>query len=174
MTRTARLLAGLLVAAPAWAMEVDTRYSDGVDFSRYRTFSWEAQPERPPGHPLAPSSPLGGRITGAVEKELAAKGLRKATAGEDVDLEVGYNGFLEDLLDAASVHVELADGVSWVGTAGVASRSASKGTLILRLVDGETGEPVWSGWATEVARTPEKLTAKAETAVRKILARFPP
>ncbi len=164
----------LLSSTPVWAMKVYAERDRGVDFASYRSFVWEPQPERPPDHPLAPGSPLGARIIRAVEKELAEKGIRAAGPGERADFRIAYGAMLEDELDAESVYVQLGEGVAWVDTAGVPARSYSRGTLILHLLAPEGGGIVWRGWAVDVAKTPQKLADKVETAVRRILAQFPP
>lgn len=162
-----------LLATPVWAMKVTVEHEPGVDFSRYSTYEFHPQPERPADHPLAPGSPLGARIMAAVERQLAARGFRKVE-GDRPDFRVLYYGVLQDHLDIEGVHYQLGDHVEFMGPVDQASRSYSQGILVLHVRDAGSDEVVWKGWATDVARTPEKLREKVEKAVKKILNQFPP
>jgi hypothetical protein len=67
----------------AYAQKVNTDWNHETNFSNYKTYAWLESK-----HP-APSSLTNRRIIENIEKQLAAKGLRKAT--NNPDLFVAYN-----------------------------------------------------------------------------------
>jgi len=68
----------------------------------------------------------------------------------------------------------VAPGVKWIGDPQAHSmRSYREGTLVFEVVDTANDEMVWSGWVTELARTFEKLRAKAGKATRRVFTHFP-
>jgi hypothetical protein len=167
-----------VLAVPAGAMEVKAEHPAGIDYSRYRTFTWDAQDGRAADHPLSPGQPMGDRVRMAIESELRGLGLVLADAGE-ADLQVAYLGMLEDYLDIQSKRYKLGGPVVYETMADVPSRAMTptaykKGTVIIIFVDSATDRSVWKGWATDVAKSPEKLRAKVEKAIAKILRQYPP
>lgn len=174
-TRARAVLAALLLSLAAGgvaAIDVEHAAKEGVDFDAYKTWGWKDRP----GEELA----LGGdpdlerRILEAAEKTLAANGLERAPAGA-ADLWLTVTGFAEDELQIEGVRLEITRHVAWVGDHDSHSvRSHQRGTLVIELLDSASGQIVWSGWASGVAKTPERLRKKAVQATTRILRHFPP
>jgi Domain of unknown function (DUF4136) len=166
--------AALAVAAPVWAVQVQTAHPPGVDYTRYQTYRWAERPDLAPNHPLAEGSPLDRLIRTAGDRALAAAGYKVAESGAP-DLRISYVGYVTDKLVIEGVHKELADGVAWIGDPQAHSQiSYQEGTLVIEIRDAKSDELVWSGWASDVANSPERLRKKAEKAAFKILKNFPP
>jgi hypothetical protein len=163
-----------VLAAPSAALEIETSHRPEVDYGALRTYAWEYRADLGPNHPLAEGSPLDVLIRQAGDRALEAAGFEKA-ADEDPDFRVSYVGFVIDKYQVEGTRREIAEGVAWIGDPGSHSQLAyQEGTLVIEIrVDGED-DVAWSGWARDVARTPDRLRRKAEKAALKILQHFPP
>lgn len=165
------LCVSLCLPLPATAMEVKVEYDSATDFSTYKTFAWKPQPEREPTHPLAPGSPLDRQIREAVDEQLLAEGFAREESGEP-DFHMFYFARVDSKAQEWGVEIELAPRVKW--GEGREVTPYSEGTLILYVLDGDTGEVVWRGWAVGKAKAPPKLRKKIRPAVQRILHHFPP
>ena len=171
---TVGLAIGLMVAVIASAQDVDIRAKDGVNFAQFATYAWAPHLDVEADHPVADGSPLDLTIKRAADKELERKGYERVNQDASPDLLINYVGFGTDITSIEGVTKEVAPGVKWIGDPYAHStRSYREGTLVFEVVDTATEEMVWSGWVTELARTFEKLRAKAEKATRKVFTHFP-
>ena len=164
----------LVAAVGAWAQDVDIRAKDGVDFSKYSTYAWAPHLDVEGDHPVADGSPLDLKIKKSADSELKRKGYERVEQDASPDLMINYVGFGTDVTSVEGVTKQVAPGVKWIGDPNAHSmRSYREGTLVFEVVDTATEEMVWSGWVTELARTFEKLRAKAEKATRRVFTHFP-
>jgi hypothetical protein len=164
----------LMVAVNGAAQDVDIRAKDGVSFSKYATYAWAPHLDVEGDHPVADGSALDLTIKKAADAELKRKGYERVEREESPDLMINYVGFGTDMTDIEGITKELAPGVKWIGDPQAHSmRSYREGTLVFEVVDTATEEMVWSGWVTELARTFEKLRAKASKATRRVFTHFP-
>jgi len=164
----------LLAAAAVSAQKVDIRAKDGVNFSQYSTYAWAPHLDVEANHPLADGSSLDLKIKKAADSELKRKGYERVDREASPDLMINYVGFGTDVTSIEGITKEVATGVKWIGDPQAHSmRSYRQGTLVFEVVDAETEEMVWSGWVNEMARTFEKLRAKAEKATRRVFSHFP-
>jgi hypothetical protein len=68
----------LFLSAASFAQQVKTDYDRSVDFTQYKTYSWQK---------VATKDPLWeGRIKSAVDQALTAKGLKEVPSGGDLSL----------------------------------------------------------------------------------------
>ena len=164
----------LMVAVNVAAQDVDIRAKDGVSFSKYATYAWAPHLDVEGDHPVADGSALDVTIKKAADAELKRKGYERVEREQSPDLMINYVGFGTDMTDIEGITKELAPGVKWIGDPQAHSmRSYREGTLVFEVVDTATEEMVWSGWVTELARTFEKLRAKASKATRRVFTHFP-
>lgn len=168
MNRIAGLIASvLLLTLPLSAREIGARYHPGIDVSSARTYAWMEMPELEEGHPLAVGSSLDLKIRGAVEEQLAAAGLRPAGEAEP-DLWVIYYAGLDNRLQIANLDYHVGDWLDFQSEFGDRNRRIrqyEKATLFVDLVDAESEELAWCGWATSAAPTVKDLQRKAEKRV---------
>jgi hypothetical protein len=146
----------LLLTSSLQAVE----YDHAVDFSQYRTWSWQA------GVPVPPEPVPDRRIREAVARELAARGLAKVE--RDPALLVRYHA-------ARSTRIELLplDSGSAAPLTGV--RYVETGSLVVDLLDAVSGRVVWRGHATGALRYgPKEIAAQIDAAVAELMSRFPP
>lgn len=164
-----------LMAAVAFsAQDVDIRAKEGVSFSGFATYAWAPHLDVEGDSPVADGSPLDSKIKKAADSELKRKGYKRVDREASPDLMINYVGFGTDVTSIEGITKEVAPGVKWIGDPQAHSmRSYREGTLVFEVVDTATDEMVWSGWVSEMARTFEKLRAKAEKATRRVFTHFP-
>jgi len=134
--RTVLVLMALFVAGSLLAREVAVDYDATVDFSKYKTFAWKVAAQ-------APNPSTHQRIVGAVEKELAAKGLKKVE--KDPDLWVSYSVVVKK--EATSTDWDY--GKFKFSGRDVTYEKLARGTLVVDLIDGKGANLLWRGEATE-------------------------
>jgi hypothetical protein len=146
----------LLLTSSVQAVE----YDHGVDFSRYKTWSWQ------PGVPVPPEPVPDRRIRAALARELSARGL--SSVDSDATLLVRYHA-------ARSTRIELLPLDSGSKEPPTGIRYAETGSLVVELLDAASGRVVWRGHAAGVLRYgPKEVTALIDAAVAELLAGFPP
>lgn len=166
------LTAIVLLAAPfaARAQEVKVAYDPGVDFNKFKTYSWVK------GRP-ASSPQMHKLIVDEIDRQLQSKGLRKVEAG--ADLNVAYYASLDENINTGAVaYMKDSDWRKWgdhepvYGPKMVAMPIAR---MVLDLVDAADGKLVWRGRAKD-AYTPNQARGKkrANKAMEKLFADFPP
>ena len=146
----------LLLTSSIQAVE----YDHGVDFLRYKTWSWQAGV-------LLPQEPVPDkRIREAVARGLAARGL--TSVDSNATLLVRYYA-------ARSTRIDLLPLDSGSGAPPTGIRYVETGSLAVELLDAASGKVVWRGHATGALRYgPKEIAAQIDAAVAELLARFPP
>ena len=165
----------LLLAAVGFAAEpVEIRAKAGVDFSEYESYAWASHDHLVEGNPLRDGEPLDLEIKSEADKLIGRNGFERVERDASPDLLINYVGYGTDMTDIEGITKQVAPGVKWIGDPQAHSmRSYREGTLVFEVVDTATEEMVWSGWVTELARTFEKLRAKASKATRRVFTHFP-
>jgi hypothetical protein len=181
MTKRSRLtglaaaaLAVLMAAASAaFAQDVSVNYEPGTDFFKYTTYRWvEIEGAE------KPDSIVDGQIRQAVEKALAAKGLKKVE-GDGATLFVAYQLALTQERQV-NAYTSGGYGYGWRAGGGMATTTATTttitiGTIALDMYDPGAKELVWRGAATKTVDTkakPEKRQKNLDKAMNKLLKDF--
>ena len=167
----------LLVAAVCSAgMRVDSKSYAEMDLAGYDTYDWSTDQEADSGHPLAHGSPLDLRLQGIARDLLSKRGLAPSGEGQP-DLLIRCIAISKEMQDIGGVKKDMGGGVTWVGDVGAHGvTSYRQGTLIIELVDAESEERLWAGWASDALPAvpdPDKVGKKAEKALKKILKLLP-
>lgn len=165
MVGSARIVAGLLAlsCATVAAAGVKVDFDAAADFSKYRTYAWKQ------GAP-ALNPEIEQKILDSVDQELAADGLTRVEG--EADLYVSTYAIGEEM-GKLGVSAELLGGGFVLLKPDVRMNKA--GTLLVRLVDGETGAPVWHGWASKTfGDNPRRVTEKVGKFVSKMFRDYPP
>jgi hypothetical protein len=172
------MAAGLIVASgmACATMSVSSHVERGLDFTSYRSFEWGPRDALPAGDPrLERNSFFEDRLQGAVEKELAARGLTRATA-DTADLLVHYHGSVSQRMEVD--WIDRGQGYYRTGDdrpANVVTYEA--GTLILDVVDARTKRVIWRVWAQDslfrFLSSDDRMAAEIDEAVQRMFARFP-
>jgi hypothetical protein len=150
MRRRLLTLAGAaLLAAPlagcAAPMHIGAHLEPGVSFRQYQTFDWAPADALPTGDPRLDNNPFfHDYFEGAVEKELAARGLERTEWGTP-DLLIHYHTNVRQrfLVGSADTESPYCAGTDCNGRI----TEYEAGTFVLDMIDPFTNKLVWRGWA---------------------------
>lgn len=160
-------------AAVASAQEVTFSAMPNQDFSKFKTYRWvDLKSNAAPDHITEQG------IRAAVDTELAKKGLTK-TESQNADLYVGYQVAIDHQTESTSYTTGATGwGTSMHGGATTStSTTISVGMLEIDVYDRTAKELIWRGAAAKAldpSSTPEGRLANVGTAVKKVLANYPP
>lgn len=143
---------------------VSVEFDREADFFRFTTYAWgEGTPARRPD--------VQELIVNAIDRELAAKGLKKVEKGAALNV-LTHALFEEHTLK------KLADPTYfkfWSGVNIVDPSMLKTGTLVVDLQDVSSGSIVWRGLATgTINKTFKKIGRKIDKVVAKMFRDFPP
>jgi Domain of unknown function (DUF4136) len=158
----------LLLSTALIAADVKTDYDRSIDFSQYKTYSWEK---------VQTQDPLWvDRIKEAVNAALTAKGLTPVESGGDIailamemtqnhrTLNTYYDGF--------------GGGWRWGGGLGNATTTVDNyktGTLVVDLFDAKTKKIIWRGSSSDtLSDKSDKNIKNLDNGVKKMFDHFPP
>lgn len=166
-------IAALAVTSCATTMTVSSHAERGLDFSQYRSFDWGPPDALPTGDPrLDKNAFFKDQVQGAVEKELAARGIELAASAMP-DLLIHYHANITQRIDPN--RVDRAYGYSAPDRGGAIEYEA--GTLVLDVVDTRTDRLIWRGWAQnsveDMLDDPDRMAQTIHEAVTRMLLRFP-
>jgi len=157
----------MLAVSTAWAgVKVD--WDKTITFGNYKTYAWAKG--TPAQNPLWDQ-----RITDAVDKQLATKGLQKVDADSNPDLIVVYHA-------AVGTDTELntmgTGGWGWRWGGGMQTTTVDKiptGQLSVDIGDAKTKKLLWLGSASDtLSDNPDKNQKKLNSAIEKMFKKFPP
>lgn len=163
------LLLSLFAAPAAFAQDISYDYDKSFDFSKAKSYAWV-------DGTILKDELNHKRIVGAVDTQLAAKGLTKAAAGATPDVVVAYHASFDKDLRI--------NGFSsgWGGYRFGATRSGSAtvddvliGTIVVDVMKDKA--IVWRGTASkevDVKASPEKREKNINKAAEKLFKNYPP
>jgi hypothetical protein len=158
----------LLLVAAASIADVTTDYDRNIDFSRYKTYSWEK---------IQTQEPLWAeRIKSAVNAQLMAKGWTPVESGGQVAiiaLEMDKN---QRTLN--TFYDNFGRGWRWGGGFGTATTTVDTykvGTLVVDLFDANTKQIIWRGSSSDtLSNKSDKNIKNLDKDVEKMFEHFPP
>jgi hypothetical protein len=155
-----------LLGGTASAQDVTYDYDKGTDFSGVRTYAWV-------GGTNLNDELNHERVVGAVDAQLAARGLTEVDSSESPDVLVVYRvGFEHDLAVNGS-------GYHYRGRGGPSSARVERvvtGTLAVGMIDAKTHQVVWRATASrdvDADASPEKREKNINKAVEKMFKHYP-
>lgn len=170
------LLMILVLATPAVAQKITVEFDKSVDFTRFKTYSWDR------GIP-ARNALINSMIVDGIEQRMAATGLTKVEQEGDLRLSMAV---------AVEFDLQVPHG-GWGNTGsslqtGIPSNAAlawdvRKGTLVLDMADATSKHLVWHGRASDTLRDEptsdmnkdaRRVEKQVKKAVEKLMKRFPP
>ena len=162
----------LLVAASCSSISVRADFDSDADFGLYRTFGFAT----PRADRNAARRSEGARtrelIVSAVERELTAKGYRKAI-DDRPDFLVAVHIAAENRIDVDVYDYRTGWRGRWRGR-DVRVERYKEGTLVIDIVDRRMRDLVWRGTAKGAIRGPGDVGEHIDESVRKTIERFPP
>ncbi len=171
------VLASVGVTASACAtMNVSSHVEHGLDFSRYHTWKWVQADALPATDARMDNAFFRDHFQGAVERELAARGLVQTEADSDAgDLLVHYHANIAPRIAVASG--DQTSGACYDENCNVRVFESEVGTIVIDVVDGRTNRLIWRGWAQStvagVLDHPQTFQKRIQEAVKRMFERFP-
>jgi hypothetical protein len=157
-------------------MTVSSHVDRGINFARYRTYDWGPADALPTGDPRLDKNPFfKDHVEGAVEKQLAARGLEMSTSGTP-DLLIHYHASINQRIDVNRVDRRYGYCYGVDCPSNVIEYEA--GTLVLDIVDSRTNRVIWRGWAQDtvegVLDNEDEMARQINEAITRMLTRLPP
>lgn len=168
-------LASLAVVSGCATINVGADFDPAVRLDQYRTFDWGSGDALPVGDPRLDNNPFfDSRVRAAVELELAAHGLRRATASPD--LLVHYHASVRQRVDVVRADEERGYSSPRYGTADMVM-DFQEGTLIIDVAESKSKAVLWRGWSqTDVGgliENPREMEKRIGESVRLMMKKFP-
>ncbi len=180
LTRFAPVLLLALAACAPYTIRHD--FDPAAPLASYRTYDWY----KPKHEKVGDAAPRMGafneaRVRAAVDRELAAKQVKRETAG-DPDVLLDYYPVYQNRHYTTHTRVGFGTGgYGWGVRSSIGSsrrHTYKEGTIVLQMVDFKTNKLVWEGVAegalTGLAGNPQDAEAAIGKAVRDLLEEFPP
>jgi uncharacterized protein DUF4136 len=156
-------------------MTVGSHVDRGINFARYRTYDWGPADALPTGDPRLDKNPFfKDHVEGAVEKQLAARGLEMSTSGTP-DLLIHYHASISQRIDVN--RLDRGYGYCYGVDCPPDAIEYEAGTLVLDIVDSRTNRVIWRGWAQDtvegVLDNEDEMARQINEAITRMLARLP-
>jgi hypothetical protein len=166
----------LLVVAPmgASAQKVKVTSAPGIDFAKYKTYSWD---QGMMANPLVRQL-----VVAAVDNAMAAKGLQKVESNPDLMISALASTDSDLTVTNPSSAASLSSISTGIATSG-GPWAVTKGTLLIVISDAKTKNGVWQGTASETldhgptgdrVRDAKNVEKPINKAVQKMFKKFPP
>ena len=172
----------LLGGISASAQDIKFNFLPGTDFAKYKTYRWARIP-----NVQYPDQIIDTQITGAIDAQLALKGLTKGN-GETADLVVTYQAAVTSEKQWNSYST--GDGGGWgygrwggwggyggMSTTTTTSETIHIGTLDVDIYDADAKNQIWKGQATKTlgsGKDPAKVNKNINKAMEKLFKKYPP
>jgi hypothetical protein len=160
---------GLLLATASFSQQVQTDFNHGVDFAKFKTYSWAK---------IQTSNAIwDDRVKEAVNGVLAARGWTQVASGGDVALVAIGTSQNQQTLE--TVYNGLG-GWRWQRWQGMEEASTTVetykvGTLVIDMFDANSRSLIWRGSSTDtVSDKPDKNIKNFNKGVQKMFQHFPP
>jgi hypothetical protein len=171
----------LAVSACGSGIETNSDWDPTANFAAYQQYAWIEG-----AYTSGAGDLVDARLQAAIEANLNANGLRKATRAADADLGVGFQFTTQDRTTLQTVSSGWPGGYyggygygGWGGGSSTTyATNYTDGSLIIGLFDLESKSMVWQGVGTKTLSegndSPEEATQKINEAVAKIMESYPP
>jgi hypothetical protein len=163
------------ITAGCATMDVSSHVDRSLDFGVYHTYQWEAAKPLPAGDARLEHNPFfQDHLMGAVEKEMAARGLSLARS-DSPDLFIQYHAVINPRVEVATNQAQYGYCYSEDCWAGVEEHAY--GTIMLDVLDARTHRLIWRAWAQQgvegVLENPNRLASRIDESVARMFERFP-
>lgn len=169
-------IALVAAAACAPAITVSSHVQRDLDLSTYETYDWGPADALPSGDARLDDNPLfADYVHGAIERELAARGLELDGSGNP-DLLVHYHASVSDRIDVNRVDRDQGY-CATVDDCPVETYHYESGTLVVDIVDAGTKKLVWRGWAQSALDAflddPDRMSDTVNESISRMMNRLP-
>jgi hypothetical protein len=170
---------GIVVAATlavgCATLNVSSHVQRAINFEQFTTFDWGPADALPTGDPRLDNNPFfRDYLTGAVEKQLAGRGYRRAMADRP-SLLLHYHANVSQRFE---VHgMEPSNYPQCYPNCEPSIAEYEQGTIVVDVMDAATGQLVWRGWAQEDIRgiidDQDAMRRHVTRSIDKMFERFP-
>lgn len=170
----------VLASNGSFAQKVHVEFNQNVNFAKFKTYAWMESK-----HPA--DGLLAERVVEDVDRQLAAKGLKRVGPNQSPDLEVVYNagvrerttveGYDYGYLYAEYLYRQLYGPFwFWPRSPGIwPSEIEKQGNLVVDLVDPSSRDMVWRGIAKDtLSDKSQRNERKLNKAIKKMFKKYPP
>jgi Domain of unknown function (DUF4136) len=177
----AAVLAMSVLCSTASAEKIRVHYDKSVDFAKFKTYGWA--PVGAVAHPM-----LALDIVGAVDQEMAGRGLTKVPSNPDLLVQI-YGAVDSEVSMTSNNPIYNAtggippfdpsmtspgDSLYWDGYYGNSTVVVHPGTLIIDIIDAKAKKLIWRGMGSEaISSNPDKLVDEANSTVSKLFKDYP-
>lgn len=166
----------LLLFSSLASAQTSYDFDRSTDFSAIKTYAWQ------PGTDLKFDEIAERRLTEAVDRQLAAKGLTKVAPDQSPDVYVHYHALFNKAAIVSWVGSTVGGGWTWADFDRFSSGSARVedswvGTIAIDLVDAKAHYLVWRGVARKeinLQASPEKRDKEIDKGAEKLFKNYPP
>jgi hypothetical protein len=175
LAMSAGLAATLTAGGCATTMSISSHVDRTISFAQYRTFDWGPADALPTGDPRLDRDPFfKDHVQGAVERELAGRGLELSPSGTP-DILIHYHANITKRIDVNQA--DRAYGYCGATDCPPESVEYEAGTLVLDFMDAHTNKLIWRGWAQnsveDMLRNRDKMASTIDQAVAGMLRQLP-
>ena len=159
----------LLITSSALSKDVDFRFDNTADFSKFKTYKWITLEKIAPIEGLTDE-----QIKAAVDAALVRKGLTKVD-GETADLLIGYQ--TKEKSQPQYPGIDPDSGVRTPFPTTTSKSTSFEGQLAIEMYDPANHHLIWRGVATKTVyrkAEPEKRQKNLNKAVAKLMENYPP
>jgi len=172
-----------LCFAACSGIQVSQDYAPSADFSALNSYQWKSKTQEKTGDPRLDNPLRDTRIRDAVTRVFEGKGFDLAE-NETPSFHVAYQNVLRRKIESSGSSGSVGFGVGSYGRRGGVAigtgtevREVEEGSLIIDVLNPESGELLWRGTGSQRYREytdPEKTISDINALVNKILDQFPP
>ena len=183
MNKRTFLLSSVAVLSGCSSVSVNRDYDSSFDFKSLKTYAWQHDVQPETGVPRIDNDLNDQRIRGAVDADLALKGFKKV-GKVDADFQVTYFMDFQRRINGSGSSVSLGVGRSSYGrrssvgySSGGSISDYEEGQLTIDLLNPADEKMIWRGRGRRRSSSsdhPEKITARVNDMVIRILKKFPP
>jgi hypothetical protein len=165
----------LVSAGCATTMSVSSHVERGLSFASYHSFEWGPADALPTGDPRLDKDPFfKDHVQGAVEKELARRGIELSTSTPD--LLIHYHANIRKRIEVN--RIDRVYGYCDGAACPPETIQYEAGTLVVDLVDARTNKLIWRGWAQnsveDMLHDRDRMARTIDQAVTEMMKRLPP
>jgi Domain of unknown function (DUF4136) len=169
------LVVSAIAGGCAATMTVSSHVDRQMNFAEYRTYDWGPADALPKGDPRLDRNPFfKDHVQGAVERQLALRGLQLSSSGT-ADLLIHYHAHVAERIDVSKA--DRAYGFCRVADCPPEPIWYEAGTLVLDFMDARTNKLVWRAWAQnsvqDMLRDRDKMAKTIDRAVSLMLQQLP-
>ena len=174
LTAVATILGAFVLTGCATTMSVGSHVQPELAISQYRTYDWGPADALPTGDPRLDRNPFfQDHMQGAVEKQMAAKGIGRISSGTP-DLLIHIHASIAQRINPNQA--DLAGGYCTADNCpGLSEYEA--GTIVIDMIDARTNRLVWRAWAQNniesALENSDELEKVINEAVTRMFAKFP-